>query len=297
MRGIPPPGPVRLAACRDDFYLFVDENQNVRTFEGTSLKNRTFPPAEKSMRGFPSALDFSPSHHTAAVGYSEGGFELFGLEGDKASKTFTKATSVAASSLVFRDDTSFLLGQGNVVLCLKVSRTLGFMLNVRESEVFRFGTGVTSLVLPPVFRFQSGGKPSFRCVAPKFADCLGVCTLSGFSFGFLNQNQEFLVSFELNGDRSACAFSVQNPDELQIAVSIGGKVHVYRASTDKPPEQVSLTDVDAEGIYISFVSSAIVISLNASLEGFLVSVAGSFKSSVRSKLRVSSPVVTTVSML
>jgi hypothetical protein len=285
VRGFASPGPARLAACRDDFYLFVDENQNVRTFEGTSLKDRTFPAAERSMRGFPSALDFSPSHNMAAVGYSEGGFELFSLEGDKARKTFTKATPVAVSSLVFRDDASFLLGHGAAVLCVKVSRTLGVMLNVRESEVFRFGTEVTSLVLPPVFRFQAGGKPSFRCVAPKLADYLGVCTSSGFSFGSLNQNQEFLPGTELHGDRSACAFSVQNSDELQIAVSIGGKVLVFTASADKPLQQISSIDVDLESVYISFVSSVIVISLNASLEGFLVSVTGNFKSPVRSQFQ------------
>jgi hypothetical protein len=109
--------------------------------------------------------------------------------------------------------------------------------------------------------------------------------LNCFSFGFLNQNQEFLVSFEVKGDRSACAFSVQNPDELQIAVSIGGKVLVYTASADKPPQQVSSIDVDLEGVYISFVSSAIVITLNASLEGFLVSVTGNFKSRVKSQFQ------------
>jgi hypothetical protein len=285
VRGIAPPGPVRLVACRDDFYLFVDENKNVRTFEGTSLNNRTFPPADKSMRGFPSALDFSPSHHMAAVGYSEGGFELLSLEGDKARKTFTKVTATAASSLVFRDDASFLLGQETAVVCLKVSRTLGVMLNVRESEVYRFQTVVTSLILPPVFRFQAGGKPSFRCVAPKFSDCLGVCTLNSFLFGFLNQNQEFLVSFEEKGDRPSCAFSIQSSDELQIAVSIGRKVLVYTASADKPPQRISLIDVDIENVYILFVSSAIVISLNADLEGFLVSVTGHFKLPVRSQFR------------
>jgi hypothetical protein len=267
---------VRLSFCRDDFYLFIDTSHTVRTFESARLTTKAIPPPDKSSYGVPIAFDLSPSHNTAAVAYSDGGVEIFALDSDNPRRLFSKPTTVPALSLAFRDDTSFLFAQRGDLWMFKISWAFVVKLTVREAEVAKFPSPITAVTVPPVFRFQAGAKPPFRCGAPKFCDAVAVCTSTGFTFGFLGQ--EFATSFEVAGDNATCAFSLVGPDELRVAVSVKGKVLLYSV-TPEPSVLCELT-LDILAIHTAFVNSAIVVVLDRQLKGYLVSQDSGFKAPV-----------------
>jgi hypothetical protein len=212
----------------------------------------------------------------AVLAYSDGGLGLFNLEEGKALRVLAKPHNSCASAVCFRDDSTFLVSEGSILSLWRISRSLGIRLTVQDSEMFRSIDPISGIFVPRLFNFvSSSGKSGSHCLAPRFSECFGVGTGSGFLFGWAGTNGGFTASVEISGALPACGFDRADPSLLRFAVCVGSELSVYSVNENRSVSVIWEVSVPRPCAHLCFMSSSVILGLGTDLRGWVVAAGGS----------------------
>lgn len=281
VKGITYGSEVIACSCKDGFFLYADEHDEIHTFDSQTLTNMWLPARDKKIRGTVVALDFSPSRHWAAISYTDGSIQVYDLEHNKVDKVVTKPHASFATSILFVDDSLFVAGDGNTLYGYRFSHTLGFLTTIREVVIAQFQSGIRRVSAPPVYRFVSGANRGARCVAPEFAEKIAVCTQKGVAYVKITPEFKLASLMQFEHPMATATFSIVNPDLCLMAIGKKGMVQVYTIDPQQKCQEVFSAEVEINPVHIAFMSETVVMAFDEDFEGVIISLAE--KTNVRIK--------------
>lgn len=266
---------IQNACCWEDFYAYIDQNRVIRSFSSISLKNTIFPSPDKKIKGKPTCIDCSPSHKFAAVGYSDGGLQLFDIESNKTSKLLEKPKNNSVLAVSFINDTLLIASYTNHTSILyKISITIG-LVTVRDQPLSVFAEDLNQIIVPPIYR-QSNDSNSkntqANIIAPIFADIFLALAEEHLYLAQVQADSSIKILFQLSGQFATSTFALYNQDTLCFAASIDNDMMLYKLVNDNQPELVIQHNFDFKISFIGFITEDIVIVFDSKNKCELLSV-------------------------
>lgn len=268
IKGISFKNEIKFAVCHDEFYLFSDNRDNIYTFDSNTISNATLPPPDKKIRGNITSLDFSPSRKYAAVGYSDGGLQVFDLDTNKPYKLLSKPNNNHVQNVMFYSDTFLLATLSNgIFLAYKIS----FI--TRDNVIIDFKSKPLGLYRPAIYRYVEGKEKSSKIILPNFMDNFVVSTEKSLNFSLLSK--DFVSSkskYEIPiGNLIPCFYTVDSRTIL-MAVVYADKIEVYSIiyAESLQIKKQSTISTSYQLSFLSFLSSMILIGHDQNCQHFLM---------------------------
>ena len=281
VKGITYGSEVIACACRDGFFLFADEHEELHTFDSATLQNVWLPARDKKIRGTIVALDFSPSRRYGAVSFTDGSIQVYDLEHNKLGKVVTKAHGSFATSILFVDDNMFVAGDGNTLYGYRFISALGFLSTIRELVIAQFQSPIRKVSAPPVYRYVAGANRGARCVASSFTEKIAVCTQKGVAYVKITPEFKISLLSQFEHPMATATFSIVNADLCLMAIGKKNSLQVYTINTKQECQEVFSAEVEIDPVHIAFMSETVVMAFDEDFEGVIVSLAD--KTNVRIK--------------
>lgn len=150
VKGITYQNDIKLAVYHDNFFIYCDMFNTVRTFDPNGPTNEVLPPPDKKVTGNVIAIDFSPSKKYAAVAYDDISLQLFDLQNNKPFKLIHKGQRGKDSnvqSILFYSDSLLLYIFHDGTFCLYKINPVAFL--SKETKILTTTSKPTGLFRPP----------------------------------------------------------------------------------------------------------------------------------------------------
>lgn len=269
LQGIDNVLPVRKAIQHDGVFLYITSDDTICFFDSIQRINITFPPPDSSIKGLPNYISMNPSHRYAAVGFSDGGIQLYDLQTFKAIKLIRKPKS-PISDIVFLDDSFLLVGtsDGNLISYKISSRLL--ILSISETPLASFEQAITAIYVPYNYRFIRGsGKVlnSSICIASEFSSFFAISTTSQLLLSHITSDSKFESCSSINITSSQTHFFFENSKALNLVTCTNKVISIYLIKKDLTFTTLHSIELQYEPVFISAISPTIILAFSGTKEG------------------------------
>ena len=264
---------VKLAICHDGFFIFVDENNKIESFDESTLSSLVFQNPNKRIKGEVKCVDFSPNRKFCAAGFSDGSIQLFDIETGKASKLILKPHDAEIKHLIFCSDNYLLsVDSAGVLLLQRISVTIGIV-STKEMQITKIKEEPLKLYQPKVHSFFVEGKEkSSKLILSSFADLMALSTSSSLSIITISKDVPSMkIIKQIMVGNLQLVFHTIDSGKLLAAILYPEKIEIYEISASLSCTLKMTIELKISLVFITFLSSVILIGFDSQKQFVMIS--------------------------